>query len=260
MLTEVEVRRSHRNIVVVKLGSKVVDFKVTKRTVEELLKLADKPYRVVVTHRFQVPIGSGFGSSGAGALSTALAVNEALKLGLTKVETAKAAHIAEVKYRTGLGDVAGQLVGGLEIRKSPGAPGVGLVEKVPSSEITVVCAPLGIYKTSSMITNPSMKEKINKVGRWALSSFLAQPTPSRFIQLSARFAEEVGFVDAALKKFMAASVEAGALGFSVKKRVAFALVRERDVEEVLKVFDAFLPKTRYFTSRIDPYGARVVEK
>lgn len=258
VLTKVEVFKNHKNEVFVKKNSSPVNFKVTRRTVEELLKFSDGNYRVVVVHKFRVPIGSGFGSSGAGALSTALALNEALKLNLTKVEAARAAHIAEVEYRTGLGDVAGQLVGGLEVRKGAGAPGIGFVERVSSDKLSVVCASLGVYETSNMITDPCSKERINKVGGWALSSFLPSPSLCSFIKLSSLFAEKVGFMNFNLLKLMRASIEAGALGLSVKKRVVFALVKEEDVEEVFKVFRAYLPKEDCFISYIEPRGARVL--
>ncbi|RLF14529.1 MAG: hypothetical protein DRJ97_06060 [Thermoprotei archaeon] len=258
--TLVEAEPSRRVKVEVRLEGRPVDYEVTKRAVEELLKLANRPYRVTVTHRFQVPVGSGFGASGAGALSAALALNEALSLGLTKVEAAKAAHVAEVTYRTGLGDVPAQLVGGLEVRRTPGAPGLGLVEKVPVNDLAVVCAGLGVAETRVMITEPSMKERINRAGRRAMDAFLRGPNPSRFIELSASFAEEVGFMDSWAKRLAKEAVEAGALGLSIKKRVAFALAEAEDTGGVLKAFKRTIPSATCFVAKVDPRGARVVER
>ena len=64
----------------------------TTRTVIGLL--TDSP--VHVESDIDLPVGGGFGASGAGAFSTALAINQALGLGKTYNELACAAHVAEV--------------------------------------------------------------------------------------------------------------------------------------------------------------------
>ena len=254
----VEATRSARPRVEVFYNGGRVEFEVTRLTVRRLLRLADKPFKVVVHHYFSVPVGSGFGSSGAGALSAALAVNEALALGLTREEAAREAHVAEVLFRTGLGDVVAQLTGGLEVRVKPGGPGVGVVWKIPIHGLVVVCAPLGVYETRVMISRPSLKERINKVGAWALQCFLRDPSPRSFMELSARFAEEVGFLNGELKGLVDAVAEAGGLGLSVKKKVAFTLAREGDVEEVVEAFRRTLG-LEPLRARVDEEGAKVVE-
>lgn len=60
-----------------------------------------------------VPIGCGFGVSGAATLATALAVNEACALGLDRNQLVEASHQAELAAGTGLGDVFIQDLGGL---------------------------------------------------------------------------------------------------------------------------------------------------
>jgi len=258
VVTFVEAEASLEPKVQVYCNGVEVRFEVTELTVERLLKLAARPFKVNVHHLFNVPIGAGFGSSGAGALSAALAVNEALGLGLTREEAAREAHVAEVHYRTGLGDVIAQLTGGLEVRVKPGGPGVGVAWRLPAKGLVVVCAPLGVYETRAMITSPALKERINKVGGWALQRFLEAPTPSSFMELSARFAEEVGFLNGGLKGLVEAVAEAGGLGLSVKKKVAFTLAKECDVEEVAAAFRRTLG-LEPLRARVDEEGAKVVE-
>jgi pantoate kinase len=60
-----------------------------------------------------VPVGYGFGASGAATLATVLAANETVDLGKTREELLEIAHRAEVKAGTGLGDVFIQACGGL---------------------------------------------------------------------------------------------------------------------------------------------------
>ena len=80
-----------------------------------------------------VPIGAGFGVSGAAALGAALAANDALDRGRSENELVRLAHEAEVSRGTGLGDVVAQARGGVPIRVEPGAPGVGELDGVPAA-------------------------------------------------------------------------------------------------------------------------------
>jgi len=81
-------------------------------------RLAIRPVRVET--ELQMPSGSGFGASGAGALGAAYALNSYFDLGLTADQAAAVAHEAEVINRTGLGDVIAQNAGGLVVRLQPG--------------------------------------------------------------------------------------------------------------------------------------------
>ncbi|OYR41977.1 MULTISPECIES: pantoate kinase [unclassified Halorubrum] len=79
-----------------------------------------------------LPIGAGFGVSGAAALGAALAANDALDRGRSENELVRTAHEAEVNRGTGLGDVVAQARGGVPIRVTPGAPGVGKLDGIPA--------------------------------------------------------------------------------------------------------------------------------
>ncbi|HQP71789.1 MAG TPA: GHMP kinase, partial [Methanoculleus sp.] len=73
-----------------------------------------------VTTECRLPIGAGFGLSAAALLATLTAANSLFDLGLSADGVAAAAHEAEVVQRTGLGDVAASLGGGVACRKGPG--------------------------------------------------------------------------------------------------------------------------------------------
>ena len=70
----------------------------------------------------QLPIGCGYGMSGACTLATVYAVNELLGLKKTKEELALTAHKAEVINNTGLGTVTAEFLGGILIRHKKGKP------------------------------------------------------------------------------------------------------------------------------------------
>ncbi len=58
-----------------------------------------------------VPIGCGFGASGAATLATALSANATFDLGHSRDDLVGTAHVAELNAGTGLGDVFIQSAG-----------------------------------------------------------------------------------------------------------------------------------------------------
>jgi pantoate kinase len=150
--------------------------------------------RLIVDLAADVPLGYGFGVSGAAALATALAVNISHGLGLTIEQAAALAHSADVVNRTGMGDVAGQYTGGLVIRTKAGAPGLGAVEMVPVDAVEVSWVCLGEISTSSVLDDKETMQRINILGRQALKAMLKLPELEHFMSLSRNFAFETGLV------------------------------------------------------------------
>src|SRR5437660_12917028 len=74
-----------------------------------------------------LPVSQGFGVSAAAALSTALAMNDALGLGVSRQELVPLAHETEVECGTGLGDGVPASSGGMDVRWTPGTTGHGEV-------------------------------------------------------------------------------------------------------------------------------------
>ncbi|WP_137283572.1 GHMP family kinase ATP-binding protein [Halorussus salinisoli] len=81
--------------------------------VELALRKLDVTARADLTA--EVPIGRGFGASGAATLATAIAANAEFGLGHSREELVAVAHRAEVEAGTGLGDVFVQNRGGLVV-------------------------------------------------------------------------------------------------------------------------------------------------
>jgi pantoate kinase len=144
----------------VKINGAVADAPTTLTAIK---LLTSQP--VLVETTLSVPVGAGFGASGAGALSAALAVNEAISLNLTLREIAEAAHVAEVTNRTGLGDVTGQTFGGIVLRKKAGAPFTVNVDKIPCRSETISWISFGGISTKSVLSDKLKKKSINKIGR-----------------------------------------------------------------------------------------------
>ncbi len=158
-------------------------------TLSAIKLLTSEP--VLVETTLGIPIGAGFGASGAGALSAALALNEAQSLNLTLKEVARAAHIAEVTNRTGLGDVTGQTFGGIVLRKKAGAPFTVNVDKIPCRSEIISWVSFSEISTKSVLSDKLKKKSINKAGRLRLKELLKKPTLPNFFLQSCAFAKEI---------------------------------------------------------------------
>jgi pantoate kinase len=150
-----------------------------------LKRLANKPVRVKT--ELDMPFGSGFGASGAGALGCAYALNDRFGLGLTANQAAEVAHVAEVTNRTGLGDVIAQNTGGLVVRLEPGAPGTGRIDRIPVPPLKVDYVVRGPISTRDVLTDRTLMKAINQSGIIALKELLKRPTLVDFMHLSRRF-------------------------------------------------------------------------
>jgi len=178
-------------------------------TLSAIRLLTEKP--VLVETTLSIPIGAGFGASAAGALSTALAVNKALSLDMTFTDLAKAAHIAEVKNRTGLGDVAGMICGGIDIRKHAGIPPVGNIDRIPCRNEIISWVCFGGISTRSVISDDMKKKSINKAGRLRLKELIKKPTLDNFFRQSRAFAKEIDMISPQVRDAIEAVEAAGGL-------------------------------------------------
>ncbi|WP_121822293.1 pantoate kinase [Halostella salina] len=144
-----------------------------------------------VSAESEVPLGSGFGVSGAMALGTALAANRAFSRQLSENELITVAHGAEVQSGTGLGDVVAQARGGVPIRLEPGAPAENLLDGIPR-QARVEYVTFGELPTEEVIGGNT--EALGAAGERALSRVVREPTLTSFIYASRRFAREAGLL------------------------------------------------------------------
>lgn len=168
---------------------------VSLEVIRKYLERSSRKLRIVAFHETALPMGCGYGTSGAGALSLSLALNEALGSNLTKIEAAQIAHNAEVKNRTGLGTVTSAFYGGLLLRTMPGAPGFAKFRKITlSSSLRVVSATFGPISTRGVLSSVSLRKRINGCGKGLLSLQLRNPEIGTLLKLSQRFAECLGLI------------------------------------------------------------------
>ena len=107
-----------------------------------------------------LPLGCGFGLSGAASLATAYALNALLKLGKSDEELAMAAHVAEVENRTGLGDVCAQYHGGCLVKLKVGYPLAA--ERLPIPAQPIYYRYFSSIQTKTILDNAERRERINR--------------------------------------------------------------------------------------------------
>ena len=139
-----------------------IDFPAVRTVVA---KLTEKSLRVEIES--PLPLGSGFGLSGASALAAAYALDALLTLGRPSKELAMAAHVAEVENLTGLGDVCAQFHGGCLAKLKPGDP-LGAVP-VPVDQQPIYYRCFGPIDTRSVIGSAERKARINRAAAAALA-------------------------------------------------------------------------------------------
>ena len=262
VVTKVRIERAPKASFEIRInGNGLESAKVSKCVINALLPVVGGNYRILVNHDINVPIGSGFGSSGAGALSLALALNEAFRLGLSRVEAAQVAHIAEVRCKTGLGTVIAETFGGLEIREKPGAPGVGEIKRIPiNDDYVVACLKFGPMSTKEALTDERLRQQINNLGGKLVDELIAQPKPANFMNFSHSFAEGVGLVSKRMRKVLEAADGRGlTCSMTIFGECLFSLVRRDAVKELLKIFRRHaLSEDSVIVAEIDHEGARLL--
>jgi pantoate kinase len=260
--TKVTVSGAKTNCIRVFINRKEApEAETTKLVAQMLLEQVDKAYDVTVMHKVDVPIGAGFGSSAAGALTTALALSKALDLSLTYNQLGKLAHVAEVKCKTGLGTVGPLMLGGCVLTLEPGAPGIALLDRIPiSADHVVVAGVFDLIPTKEVLSSPEKRRQVNKYGRKTLECILSEPSLENFLACCLSFAEEAGFMTPRLRGLVKLAEKAGAIGAAQNMvgEAIHALTTLENVENVVHAFKRVLPREKIIVARVDVQGARLV--
>jgi pantoate kinase len=262
VLTEVNVTKAKRNSVRVTINGKSSPKAETTKTVAQmLLEKADDSYEVLVKHDVQIPIGAGFGSSAAGALTTALALSKALDLKLTYNEIGKIAHVAEVKCKTGLGTVGPLMIGGCVLTIEPGAPGIAIIDRIPiSTDYVIVAGVFGPTPTKEVLSSHEKRLAVNKWGRKTLEKILSEPSLENFLSCCREFAEKTGFVTERVRTLMRLADKAGAIGAAQNMvgEAVHALTTLENAENVAQAFKQVLSRDKILLAQVDIQGARLI--
>lgn len=213
------------------------------KPIEKLLDLFNYNKKISIQIFSQVPMGVGYGVSGASTLAVSLALHRFL--GKPDLKAAQLAHIAEVKSLTGLGDVIAVFSGSdLAIRIKAGAPGIGMVKSFKQSKkLRLVAADLRKKDTREMLK--AMPLKASRFTLKILPKFIENPTLKNFFEYSQLFAKKMGFANKNFLKRLE-PLKKYCLGFTVKKGVLFAVAEKNKLKETIYRLKKISPSTHIF--------------
>ncbi|MEM3378770.1 MAG: hypothetical protein QXV09_05105 [Candidatus Bathyarchaeia archaeon] len=262
VLTEVTVSEAKASTIRVLInGVPAPEAETTRAVAEMLLRRSSKFYEVTVNHKVDVPIGAGFGSSAAGALTAALALAKALELPLTYNQIGRIAHAAEVQCRTGLGTVGPLMLGGCILTVEPGAPGISVIDRIPLSDNYVIVAGVfGAIPTRQVLASAEKRREVNRWGRKTLEAILDEPSVENFMACCLEFAEKTGFMTPRVRHLAKLAEQAGAVGVAQNMvgEAVHALTLEENAAEIAEAFKQVLPNENIIIAKIDFQGARLV--
>ena len=247
--SKVKAREHARQEIRVFLNREPLRDSTTQRAVERLIGGAS--FQVFVQMDSPLPVSQGFGLSGAGALSTVLAVNEALDLGMSKNQLVSIAHRADVEAGTGLGDVYPQSQGGMDLRVEPGAPPHGIVKRLPQEMELLLCTTGLPMQTKEVLSNPAMAAKITATGQRCVQEFSASPSKEAMFRLGAEFSLETGLASPRTRDAIEACKLYGMASMAMLGNAVFATGQIPNLETVLTPFG---PRHK---CGVDNQGARV---
>ncbi len=260
--TQVNVKEAKKIDIKVFINNSMAPEAETTRTVAEmLLSKMEKPYDVVVHHTVEVPIGAGFGTSAGGALTTGLALKEALNLPLTYNQIGRIAHVAEIQCKTGLGTVGPLMLGGCALTLEPGAPGISVIDRLPiSPDCVVVAGFFGPIPTKQVLSSPEKRRRINQWGNKTLQEIMNKPTLENFLDYSLKFAEKTGFMTPQIRELARLAEKAGAIGSAQNMlgEAVHSLVSQENADKVAEVFKQVKSIKQVIVSKIDSQGARLI--
>jgi pantoate kinase len=243
-------------------SSQSSDIEVTESVVEQYLELLrGKSYYIKIEHEISIPIGYGLSSSGAAALSLSYALNSALGVGLDIEQAAQIAHCSEIECKTGLGSILAQYVGGFELRSEIGAPGIGVVDKIPYlshiQDLRVVILCLSPVSTKKFLTEHI--EVLNGFGEKMLERLYISRNINDFLDMSFDFANQLGLIRGRSGTLIRRLKSQGfGCGVALFGDTIFSIVRSRDVNNVINCLKG--NGGRLMVCGIDCHGARPLDK
>ncbi len=226
-------------------------------------KFLKNTVKVKVMHNFDLPVGCGYGASGAGALGMSFGLNRLLHLNLPSSECGRIAHIAEVLNKTGLGTVCGQLAPGLVILKEPGYPCVHQQIKTPI-DLRVICGTFGMILTRTILSDPELSARIKEAGKIAVNKLIISPSIENFIKFSTEFVKKTNLLSllnlTETNELMESLNKLNIYGASMNQlgRSIFAFCRKREEKEVIETFESFKPDIKIYNLSINTNGLRII--
>ena len=256
------IRRSSKTRISIRINSKPApEAKTTLWAIERLMQENKTTLDVKVDLRVIVPIGAGYGTSAAGTAASCLALADAAQFPVTLNEIGRLTHVAEVVNQTGLGTASAILVGGFVLVTEPGAPGIGIVDRLPfPTGNSIICAYLDATPTKNVLSQVDIANRVNPAGRSAIEAITHNPCLTTFLSEARTFSIRSGFQTLETSRIIEIMVRNGAVG-AAQNMIGKAVhgVAENDsIERITRQVKKEFPAAKIFVSRLDDRGVRLV--
>lgn len=259
----VSARKAAKTRIRIRINSTLsTEARTTEWALRSLLKSAKARLDVRVDIKPNVPIGAGFGTSAAGTLASSMALADAIQLPITLNELGRVTHIAEVVNRTGLGTASPLLIGGFVLVTEPGAPGIGVVDRLQfPKDHAILCAYLESISTRYALSQADISRAVNLPARRVMEAIRRRPDLPTFLTEARRFSEEAGFQTPDIARVMDTIVSAGAVGVAQNMigKAVHAVAEISRMPSVLRTARKTLPSATLFVTRLDNNGVQLVE-
>lgn len=212
------------------------------RTLKELYAILIPPNHINIKERERLPISYGYATSAARAIGHSIAISLAKKEGFTIGDALRAAHIAEVRARTGLGDVSAIAYGRyIPVRLKPGAPGFSYVDSiyVRKGKYKLLTAQLKRMSTDSLLKD--RQDLFEEAGSVAMSMVLESPNIETLVQASMLFSQKTKMMDEIFyRKINSVLSAVDNLGFFVKKGLLVVVIENDEEERARRILESEL--------------------
>ncbi|MGC8692176.1 MAG: pantoate kinase [Thermoplasmata archaeon] len=202
---------------------------------ERILGMIQRKARIDV--RTEIDISQGFGTSAAGSLSTAFALNDLFNLNMTYYELSGMAHRAEIEKRSGLGDVASIITGGFTVRIKPGIPPYGFIDSlnVYDKEFVYMISERPI-ETREILMNEEKRKLILKYGRESMKMFLNDKSVENAFDLALHFSRKIGIMDPELNEVIEKTRDYGRV---TQIMIGNSLIAFGENDRIEKIFEKY---------------------
>jgi pantoate kinase len=246
----VTVQNSLCQTIDIHINNKKVHAPVSKLAIKYLI--GNTPLHVSVNTKLDLPIGQGFGMSGAGALSCTLALSKILQK--SRDVAVKSSHYAEVTLHTGLGDVLASSFGGIEIRRAAGLPPWGMIEHIPGKYDVVLCIIGKKIDTKKILTDSTKLSEIASHGRHCTKKLVEKPSLENLFMLSNIFTKRINIANDKIQKAIETVNTYGMSSMCMLGNSVFAIGNTPMLSKILSNFGIV------YVCSVDMYGARIFKE
>ena len=247
-LSDVRINDSKNQVFEIYINNKKSVFPVVNLAIKNML--GKQPLHVLVKTHLDLPLGQGFGMSAASAVSATYAIAKIINVSYS--DAMKASHFAEIKLKTGLGDVVACCFGGIEIRRQPGIPPWGVIEHIPGIYDLVLCVIDRKMNTKKILSDSERMKNVVSYGRACTKRLLESPTVENLFTISQLFTKNTNLATEQVINAIDAASEFGMASMCMLGNSIFAMGQTDKLCEKLKSYG------KVFVCTIDKHGARII--